>query len=94
MEEEKVIVQVDKALPKSETKVVFGALNKPTPIEAKWVFRGTLIVTSVVAFWIGGTKLVEESNKLEIVQALKALDLLVFGFSKMFGIVPNDEENV
>lgn len=74
-------------------QVKFGAIGSPTPKFAKWIFRGTLILTSVIAFWIAGTSLVSEPNKLEIVLALKAVDLLVFGFSKMFGITTEDEKN-
>jgi len=87
----KVLVN-NKAVPLEETKVTFGAINATTPNWAKWLFRGTLILTSVVSFWIASTGLVSEANKLEIVLALKGLDLLVFGFSKMFGITIDESK--
>lgn len=70
----------------------FGKIENPTPPWAKWMFRITLLITSVLAFWIAGTAWVSEPNKLEVVLILKAIDLLVFGFSKMFGIPVEDEK--
>ena len=37
MMEEKVVIQQDIAVDKADTKVVFGAINSPTPLWAKWV---------------------------------------------------------
>lgn len=83
---EKKILVDNKVVPLEDTKVVFGAINSVTPTWAKWIFRATLILTSVLSFWIASTGLISEPIKLEIVLALKGLDLLTFGFSKMFGI--------
>ena len=83
---EKRILVDNKIVPLEDTKVVFGAINSATPGWAKWIFRATLILTSVLSFWIASTGLISEPIKLEIVLALKGLDLLTFGFSKMFGI--------
>lgn len=83
---QKTVLVDNKAVPVEDTKVTFGAISSTTPQFAKWLFRGTLILTSVVAFWIAGTGLVSEANKLEVVLALKGLDILVFGFSKLFGV--------
>ena len=88
---EKRVLVDNKVVPLSETKVTFGAISAETPRFAKWIFRGTLVVTSVLAFWIAGTSLVSEPNKLEIVLGLKGLDLLVFGFSKLFGVTVEDK---
>lgn len=84
--EKKVIID-NKSIPVSETKVQFGAVNSPTPIWAKWVFRATAILTTVVAFYVGGTNLIQEQYKVEVLLALKSLDMLTLGFSKLFGIV-------
>ena len=84
---EKRILIDNKVVPKSETKVQFGAVSNPTPTWAKWVFRGTAILTTVVAFYIGGTSLIQEQYKVEVLLGLKSLDMLTLGFSKMFGIV-------
>lgn len=89
MAEEKVIVE-GQAVPISETKVKFGAINSTTPQFAKWIFRGTLLVTSVLTIWVASTALISEPNKLEIILVFKALDALAFGLSKMFGITLDD----
>lgn len=73
-----------------ETKVEFltkAAFNAPTPNKAKWVFRIVAILTTVLAFYVGSTQLIPEQYKIEILLALKSLDMLTLGFSKMFGIV-------
>lgn len=81
-------VQIDdKLVNKSETKVQFGAINSPTPQSWKWDFRGVAILTTVVAFYVAGTNLIAEQWKVEVMLALKSLDMLTLGLSKMFGIV-------
>lgn len=89
---EKTILVDNKPVPESQTKVTFGAVNAVTPDWAKWIFRSVLILTSVISFWIASTSLVTEANKLEIVLALKALDLLAFGFSKLFGVTLDESK--
>jgi len=91
MAEEKVIVD-GQAVNKSETKVSFLAVSATTPDWAKWIFRGTLLVTSVLTIWIASTALISEANKLEIILVFKALDALAFGLSKMFGITLDDSK--
>jgi len=88
---EKVIVD-GKAVDKEDTKVVFGAITATTPQWAKWAFRGTLIVTSVATFIIAGDNAIKPELALRIGVYLKALDLLAFGFSKMFGVKLDDEK--
>lgn len=87
----KVLVE-NKAVNVEDTKVTFGAITATTPIWAKWMFRGTLIVTSVLTFWIAATNIITESNKFEAVLVLKAIDLLVFGFSKLFGVTVDEDK--
>ena len=74
----------------AKTKTAFishGAMNSPTPQWAKYMFRSVAVLTTIVAFWVAGTSLVQESYKVEIMLGLKSLDMLTFAFSKMFGIV-------
>jgi predicted DNA repair protein MutK len=84
-------VQIDdKLVPKSQTKVEFftnDALKGQVPGWANWAFRITIIVTTVAVFWVGGTNLISQDNKIEVMLALKTLDALVLGLSKLFGIV-------
>jgi len=87
---EKVIVD-GKAVDKEDTKVVFGAITATTPQWAKWVFRGTLILTSVATFIIAGDSKIDADLAVRIGVYLKGLDLLAFGFSKMFGITLDEK---
>jgi hypothetical protein len=70
----------------AKNKTTFGAVSQPTPQWAKWLFRGTLVVTSVATFIISGDDAIPMETKVRIGVYLKGLDLLVFGFSKMWGI--------
>lgn len=83
---DKVIID-NKSVPVSETKVQFGAINSPTPTWAKWVFRSVAILTTVLAFYLSGSAMINEKWKVEILLGLKSLDMLALGFSKLFGIV-------
>lgn len=72
--------------------VKFGAVNAPKPAWATWLFRSVAILTTVSAFWIGGTALMKNEAKVEVILAMKALDMLVLGFSNLFGIVIPEED--
>lgn len=88
---EKIITQ-GKVLPVSETKTAFvnqGAISAPSPQWAKYMFRSVAVLTTILAFWVAGTGLVPEAYKVEIMLALKTVDMLTLGFSKLFGIVPD-----
>lgn len=76
----------------NKTTVKFGALNSPKPQWATWMFRSVAIITTVISFWIGSTNLVGEGNKVEIVLALKSFDMLILGFSNLFGIVVPEKQ--
>lgn len=85
---EKKILVDNKALPIDETttKFGFGQLNNTTPVWVKNAFKLTVVVTSVATFWVGATSLVEEGAKVETMLAIKAIDLLVLGVSRLFGV--------
>lgn len=70
----------------------FEAITQQTPLWAKWLFRITFIITTVAAFWVAGTALIAQPIKVEIMLGLKALDGIVFGFSKLFGEKINTHE--
>jgi len=81
---------MEKIKTQTKTKTAFishGAMNSPTPQWAKYMFRSVAVLTTIVAFWVAGTSLVQESYKVEIMLGLKSLDMLTFAFSKMFGII-------
>ena len=87
MAKSKVLVN-DKVLPVEQTKVVFGLgqLTNDTPVWVKNTLKLTIVVTSVLAIWISSTKLIISTSKEEIQSALAALDLLVLGVSRFFGV--------
>lgn len=62
------------------------ALETRTPTWAKNMFRITFIVTSAFTIFLAGTNLFPEAAKYELMLGLKALDALVYGLSKMFGV--------
>lgn len=62
------------------------AIIAPSPAWATWMFRITLLLTSVIVFVIASDPGIPDDLKVRISVYLKALDLLIFGFSKMFGI--------
>ena len=71
-------------------KTKFGKINEPTPEWAKWMFRITAIVTTAIAFYVAGSTFVPAQYKTEVLLALKSLDMIVLGFSKMFGVVEDE----
>lgn len=70
----------------------FGNLNAPTPLWARWLFRSVAILTTVASFWVGATHLISTENKVEVILAFKVLDMLVLGFSNLFGVVVPEEQ--
>ena len=85
MGEIKVLVD-NNAVDIDKTKVTFGAVSAVSPQWARWLFRGTLVVTSVATFIIASDTTIKAEIALRISVYLKGLDLLVFGFSKLFGV--------
>lgn len=74
-----------------ETKVQFGAVGADKPKWATWLFRSVAILTTVASFWVGSTALIADQNKVEVILILKSIDMLVLGFSNLFGVVPAEE---
>ncbi|WP_294823615.1 hypothetical protein [uncultured Flavobacterium sp.] len=67
------------------------ALLNKTPTWAKNMFRATFVLTSAITVFIAGTNLLQEGTKYELMLAIKSLDVIVYGLSKMFGIEIKDE---
>ncbi len=74
--------------------VKFGVnqISNPSPLWAKWIFRGTLLLTSVATFIIASDPGIPDALKVRIGVYLKALDLLMYGLSKMVGIQIADDD--
>lgn len=88
----KVVEQVD--IPQNiPTKTIFGAINSPTPQWATWMFRVVFLLTTVASGYLAATNLLSTEAKYEVTLVLKlVVDPLVYGLSKMFGIVVDNEE--
>ncbi len=69
------------------------AIISETPQWAKWMFRITFLVTTALCVYFEATSLISQEAKHELLIALKLLvDPIVFGISKMFGVVPEEEK--
>ena len=68
-------------------KTKFGAITSETPVWAKWMFRVFMTLTTVAAFIVASDPAIADEVKIRVGIYLKAADMLVFGFSKMFGVV-------
>lgn len=69
--------------------VKFGLpqFKNQTPSFARWIFRGTLAITTIATFYIAGTSLIPDKEiKMEVMLILKTLDVAVYTISKMFGV--------
>lgn len=62
------------------------SVNEPTPMWATWGFRIVFLLTTAISIWLAGTHLVSDANKVEIIVAMKAIDVAVWGLGKMLGI--------
>jgi hypothetical protein len=67
------------------------ALQSRTPTWAKNMFRITFVVTTAFTIFMAGTNLFSEGVKYEVMLGLKALDGLIYGLSKMFGVEIKNE---
>jgi len=72
--------------PRTQVRFGFKSLNHPTPNWAKTAFGVATVLTTAAAAWVAGTAMLPEAVKVEWVLALKVLDLILLGVSKLFGI--------
>lgn len=54
------------------------AIKSKTPQWLTNIFRATLIITTVVSFWVSGTSIIQEASKTEVVLVLKCFDMFVW----------------
>lgn len=72
---------------KTPLKTKFGAIAAPKPKWATWLFRSVAVLTTVAAFWVNSTSLMANEIKVEVIVALKSIDMLVLGFSNLFEVI-------
>jgi len=84
--------------PAEVTQQVKGNLvvsfNQPTPKWATIVFRAVFLLTTAISLWISGTNLVQEGSKVEVMLALKCLDVMVWGAAQSLGIKPPENKQL
>lgn len=68
-------------------------INKKTPRWAIWLFRIVFLLTTIATFIIASEpeSVITNELKVRIGIYLKALDMLVFGLSKMVGVEVKEE---
>lgn len=62
------------------------ALSSRTPTWAKNLVAITFVLTGAVTVFIAGTNLCPEEIKYELMLGIKAIDLVVAGFAKLWGV--------
>lgn len=72
-------------------KVIANVTKIETPTWAKITFRIFFTITTALAFFMAGTKIIPEEMKFEVLLGLKSFDFVLYGVSKMFGV--EKEEN-
>lgn len=73
-------------------KVGIDQIKNETPQWALWMFRITIILTTVATFIIASDPAISDDLKVRIGVYLKGLDMIVLGFSKLFGVEPEKVE--
>lgn len=71
-----------------------GQISNSTPEWANWIFRGWLIMSNALTGFITTLAAIKGINltpvEIGIIMAsINFLNLIVYGFSKLFGIVPD-----
>lgn len=75
-------------------KTKFGPrhLTTETPKWASWMFRSVFILTTVATFIIASEPTIPDATKVRIGVYLKGFDMLIYMFSKMFGVDVKEED--
>lgn len=82
------------------TKTSFGLdqINNPTPEYANWIFRGYFIISKAVIGYLGAISALKGIGMslitftVIILTITLLLDPIVLGFSKLFGVVPEQAD--
>lgn len=75
-----------------ETNFGIKQVVTETPQWAKWMFRIVFILTTATTFIVGADPAIDQDSQVRLMIYLKALDMVVFGVSKMFGVNPNETD--
>jgi len=70
------------------------SFTKPTPMWATWVFRIVFLLTTAGAIWVAATGLIPQNSKVEIMLAMKVLDVIIWGIGKGIGVDKSEFEQI
>jgi hypothetical protein len=73
-------------------KIGISQIPQETPQWAKWMFRIVFAITTVATFIIASDPAIPDPLKVRIGVYLKGFDMLIYGFSKIFGVEIKPEE--
>jgi len=69
------------------------ALVSATPMWAKWIFRGYILLAPAISGVVEADPAISELTKKRVNIYLLYFTPVVLGFSKLFGVEPADDEN-
>ena len=69
------------------------SISQPTPKWATWLFRIVFLITTAGMIWVGATRLIQDDSKVEIMLAMKVLDVVVWGIGRGLGVKKEDYED-
>lgn len=70
-----------------KTKFGTSQIQNPTPLWAKYTFRIVFLLLSVAVFMVSDYPGMNEYTKLLLLKWFSGINMLVWGLSKLFGIV-------
>lgn len=77
----------------SKTSFGFDQIENETPMYAQWIFRGYFLFSKAIIGWVAAIGLFTTRNEFLIVTTISLLiDPIMLGFSKLFGIVPEEAD--
>lgn len=69
-----------------------GQITKKTPTWVKVFIAVSAIVTGAFAFWVGSTTLIQDNIKVELLNGIKVIDMIILGIAPLFGVKTQTED--
>jgi hypothetical protein len=69
-----------------------GQITKRTPTWVKAFIAIAAIVTGALAFWVGSTNLIQDNIKVELLNGIKVIDMIILGIAPLFGVQEKTEK--
>ncbi len=88
---ENIEAEKTETITNSKTVVNF---KLPSPVWATWMFRIIFLLTTAGSIWIAATGMIPDNNKVEILLAMKVLDVVIWGIGRGLGVKKEDFADV